>query len=191
MLAKKFDLNKVSKNIFYWKNCFEDSKSILLDLNQIKSINSSQWELKKTNKVRKNILNKMMICFNEYCAINKIDKNDYWISTNSIGFQYASPYQGMELHTDVMKMGDDVNIIPSFTMIAYLDNDYSGGEIFFEDIDIKPEAGSIVIFQNSLHGVREMPQGRRTIVMQPLASFKTYGNSLLELNFFPFTEENF
>lgn len=204
MPANRFILNKITNDIFYWENCFEDINGILKELNEIQSekikivsetgilgMDLNQWDLPKNNKTRKNILKEMIKCFNEYCAVNKIDKDDYWLSHHSIGFRYISPSKGMDAHTDVMSLGSDVDLIPSFTMIAYLDSDYSGGEIFFEDLQIKPSAGSIVIFANPLHGVREMPSGHRTIVMQPLVSFKSYGNSLSKLNFFPFKEENF
>lgn len=204
MSADAFILKKIKEDIFYWENCFENLNEILKDLDDIQSerikiisedgiigMNLNKWELRKNNKVRKKILKQMIICFNEYCNVNNIDKNDYWIACNSIGFRYISPNKGMDSHTDVMALRDDVNFIPSFTIIAYLDNDYTGGEIFFEDVEIKPSAGSIVMFKNPLHGVREMLSGHRTIVMQPFVSFKTYGDILPGLNFYPFIEENF
>jgi hypothetical protein len=204
MPANKFVLKKITNDIFYWENCFEDLDKIIKDLNEmqfdtIETISEdkvlgmilNQWRIPKNNNTRKNILKEMMKCFNEYCVVNKIKKDDYWLSHHSIGFRYISPSKGMGAHTDVMSLGDDVDLIPSFTMIAYLDSDYSGGEIFFEDLQVKPSAGSIIIFANPLHGVREMPSGHRTIVMQPLVSFKSYGNIISKLNFFPFKEENF
>jgi hypothetical protein len=204
MQANSFTLNKITKDIFYWENCFENLNVIMEDLDKIKSdkiqvisdtgqlgMNLNQWELEKNNIVRKKVLTQMIKCFYEYSNINNIEVDDYWIGHHSIGFRYISPSKGMGAHTDVMSLGNDVNLIPSFTMIAYLDSDYSGGEIFFEDAEIKPSAGSILIFKNPLHGVREMQSGHRTIVMQPLVSFKTYGNILSELWFAPFKENNF
>lgn len=42
----------------------------------------------------------------------------------------------------------DADITPSISMVIYLNDDYEGGEICFKDqgVEIKPSAGSIVVF---------------------------------------------
>ncbi|MEY4331458.1 MAG: hypothetical protein RLZZ196_196 [Bacteroidota bacterium] len=54
------------------------------------------------------------------------------------------------------------------TAICYLTDEYLGGEIFFPefDLDIKPEAGEVVMFLgNYWHGVRPILDGARNTMM--------------------------
>lgn len=54
--------------------------------------------------------------------------------------------------------------------IIYLNDNYTGGELYFRDHDISiaPKAGSVVVFDvgiNNVHGVRKILSGDRTTVM--------------------------
>lgn len=204
MLANKFVLKKITEDIFYWENCFENSKEIVdlindKEFNEVRvtsetgetSLLIKQRRLERNSKPRKKVLTEMIKCFDQYCNINNIDKSSYYFPANTMAFCYIAPNIGMSAHTDIMYPKDGVELIPSFTILAYLDSDYTGGEVFFENIDIRPSAGSILMFKNPIHGVRPMTQGQRNIVMQPLIDFNQYGESLLELDFTPFTETNF
>lgn len=59
-----------------------------------------------------------------------------------------------------------------FSTVVYLNEDYSGGEIYFpnQDVEIKPSAGDMVLFPSGgheyFHGVKKINSGRRyTIAM--------------------------
>lgn len=54
---------------------------------------------------------------------------------------------GMGPHTDTVIDGES----PIVSMVIYLNDDYSGGELCFNDLDIKikPEAGSVVVFESA------------------------------------------
>lgn len=66
---------------------------------------------------------------------------------------------GMHEHFDSTKPNDIATLI-------YLNNDYSGGEIYFPDYDvsIKPDAGDLICFPDTpefIHGVRPISHGIR------------------------------
>lgn len=66
---------------------------------------------------------------------------------------------GMHEHFDSTKPNDIATLI-------YLNNDYSGGEIYFPDYDvyIKPDAGDLVCFPDTpdfVHGVKPITDGVR------------------------------
>jgi hypothetical protein len=57
-----------------------------------------------------------------------------------------------------------------YASILYLNKDYSGGEVYFpqHDVEISPEAGSLLVFQGSpsyLHGVKEITSGDRFTIL--------------------------
>lgn len=67
--------------------------------------------------------------------------------------------EGMHEHFDSTKPNDIATLI-------YLNNDYSGGEIYFPDYDIsvKPDDGDLVCFPDTpdfVHGVRPITDGVR------------------------------
>jgi hypothetical protein len=67
--------------------------------------------------------------------------------------------RGMHKHFDASKPNDIATLI-------YLNNNYSGGEVFFpdHDISIKPEAGDLVCFPDTpdfVHGVNPIISGIR------------------------------
>lgn len=54
--------------------------------------------------------------------------------------------------------------------IIYLNDNYTGGELYFRDHDISiaPKAGSVIVFDvgiNNVHGVKKIDSGDRTTVM--------------------------
>jgi predicted 2-oxoglutarate/Fe(II)-dependent dioxygenase YbiX len=66
---------------------------------------------------------------------------------------------GMHEHFDSTKPNDIATLV-------YLNNDYSGGEIYFPgyDISIKPDAGDLVCFPDTpdfIHGVKPITEGIR------------------------------
>ena len=47
--------------------------------------------------------------------------------------------------------------------MLYLNDDFDGGSTMFEDIEVKPEKGKLIIFSNSqhLHYVSKVERGRK------------------------------
>jgi hypothetical protein len=112
------------------------------------------------------ILNVFLKCLEEY-----IDENNLDITTGNLGIgwwlvrDYAAG-SVMAAHEDAysyVKDGED-EVKPKLTMLLYINEDYQGGEISFpnENVTIKPEAGSVVIFPSNLsHEVKTVISGNR------------------------------
>ena len=100
-----------------------------------------------------------------------IHENNLDITTDNLGIgrwlvrEYAAG-SAMTAHIDgysYVKDGEN-EVIPKFTILLYMNDDYEGGEIHFlnENIKIKPKAGSVVIFpSNLLHEVKTVILGNR------------------------------
>lgn len=76
--------------------------------------------------------------------------------------------QSMEAHADNAHPDGSPNEYPwrSFASVAYLNDDYEGGEIYFSKLgrSLKPRAGTLVGFTGGLehfHGVTEVTRGTR------------------------------
>ena len=76
--------------------------------------------------------------------------------------------QSMEAHADNARPDGSPNEYPwrSFASVAYLNDDYEGGEIYFSKLgrSLKPRAGTLVGFTGGLehfHGVTEVTRGTR------------------------------
>jgi hypothetical protein len=120
----------------------------------------------ENEKAYKQILDVYLKCLQEY-----IDKNSLDITTDNLGIglwlvrDYAAGSL-MTAHEDgysYVKDGED-EVKPMFTILLYINDDYEGGEIHFpnENVTIKPEAGSVVIFpSNLLHEVKTVISGNR------------------------------
>ena len=56
------------------------------------------------------------------------------------------------------------NSILNFSSLVYLNDDYEGGELFFENEIIKMKALSCIVFESNeknMHGVLEIKKGKR------------------------------
>ena len=53
-----------------------------------------------------------------------------------------------------------------FAAMLYLNNDFNGGSTMFEDIEVKPEKGKLIIFSNSqhLHYVSKVERAERFVL---------------------------
>jgi Rps23 Pro-64 3,4-dihydroxylase Tpa1-like proline 4-hydroxylase len=68
-------------------------------------------------------------------------------------------------HVDWNEFNSDIR----FTIVVYLNDDYEGGEIYFnnQDVKIKPQAGSIVMFPSKLpylHESLNITKGRKMLI---------------------------
>lgn len=94
-------------------------------------------DVKKINNTLKNAIIKAS---SDYASFYNIDIG----SLMPLSISKYSTGKSMGPHVDDYNDGDDPNI----SVVLYLNDDYEGGELYFkeQDIKIKPEAGSIVIF---------------------------------------------
>lgn len=75
------------------------------------------------------------------------------------------------------KINNFSSIFIEYAALTYLNDDYSGGEIYFPDFDleIKPRAGELIFFpgtQHYMHGVKEILSGNRYVFMTFFTSAK-------------------
>lgn len=94
-------------------------------------------DIQKINNILKNAINNASFDYSKFYNIDIGSLMPLSISKYSTG-------KSMGPHVDDYNNGDDPNI----SVVLYLNDNYEGGEINFpnQDITIKPEAGSIVIF---------------------------------------------
>lgn len=159
------------EKISYYKNVIENPK-LLIDLIERSDIyltentsipkwqawnasGDSPYQFGYQKRFNNNIENEELP---EIKEINRILKNAILNASNNYAKEYnidigilmplsISKYstgKSMGPHVDDYNNGDDPNI----SVVLYLNDDYEGGEINFpkQDVTIKPEAGSIVIF---------------------------------------------
>lgn len=92
------------------------------------------------------------IAVNDYCAKHNISELRYWEIFNFIKYNEGQHFQYHHDH------GFSYNCTVS--LVAYLNDDYEGGELHFskQDILYKPNAGDLVIFpSNYMYPHRAMP----------------------------------
>ena len=174
--TKMLDVNIFHNKILYLKNILPNSLD-LIDL--IESTDDlirpneaiSKWDIWKASgnsgyvfgkkkQSNRNYLNRsqegVQCIYNEiYSLIDKsfklykdnIEKNIGTFDEFGIGKYYTG--SGMGKHVDVDPSRQ--NFKETVSGILYLNDDYLGGEIFFEDhhLLIKPEAGSMIIFPST------------------------------------------
>lgn len=94
------------------------------------------------------------------------------------GGEYKSHNDGQSIENNIAKRSVDRDI----TCVVYLNNDYSGGEIYFDyfDLEIRPKAGEILIYPTTwqyMHKVKPVTGNRYAIVFW----FKTYPKLNIEM----------
>jgi len=90
-------------------------------------------------------------------GIKKLD----WISRNYTIKKYDS---GKEIHSHSDRNKDDKYHTFDWTVLVYLNDDYTGGELYFDDLDktISPSAGSIIFFStDELHTAKKVLTGNK------------------------------
>jgi hypothetical protein len=197
------DLEILESNIFYYKNAIENSKGFIEELNILDNLlqDSSQiskwkeWVSSNSEKIfgvykdglfsnsksitdidRRclNISNMIKqiadFCSSDFCEKTGLEKG-FLPDPFSIRKYNTDAYMGP--HTD---SGDDNgSLTPTISMVIYLNDDYEGGEINFinQNINIKPEAGSLIIFPSNepyVHDPKPVTKGNKYMI--PLFWFK-------------------
>lgn len=121
---------------------------------------------KKTLYVANSFLMAFEMCSDRYLAGNNLDKNRYRLELNQVPIKKWNQGQSMGPHFD----GQDGDSTLAFSLVAYINDDYEGGEIHFpnQNITIKPKAGSLIMFPSQEPYVHEvMPITSGTRYMSP------------------------
>ena len=103
------------------------------------------------------------MCYDRYLENHpSIDRNKYKLDVDNIPVKKWQVGASMGPHAD----GYDGNKDLAFSLVAYLNEDYEGGEINFPDhnITIKPKKGSLIMFPSQtpfVHEVKRVVSGDR------------------------------
>lgn len=105
------------------------------------------------------------MCYDRYMDGHKMDKSKYMLDTRIIPIKKWNEGQYMGPHVD----GQEGNTELAFSIVTYLNDDYKGGEINFQNqnILVKPKPGSVIIFPSHepfTHQVLEIKSGTRYMV---------------------------
>lgn len=100
----------------------------------------------------------------EYAKILNIQNVNINLGKDFVINKYATNEQ-MGLHVDWNEHNPDLE----YSFVVYLNDDYVGGEIYWknQNIQIKPEAGSIVLFPSKepyFHGVTKVTEGNKIFI---------------------------
>lgn len=117
---------------------------------------------KKTLYIANSFLMAFQMCTDRYLASRNLDKNNYNLNLDSVTIKAWNEGQSMGPHFD----GQDGNKDLAFSLVAYVNDDYEGGEISFpnHNITVKPKAGSLIMFPSQepyIHEVKPIISGTR------------------------------
>lgn len=128
----------------------------------LKNSTGSDLVDKKTLYIANSFLMAFQMCTDRYLASRNLDKNNYNLNLDSVTIKAWNEGQSMGPHFD----GQDGNKDLAFSLVAYVNDDYEGGEISFpnHNITIKPKAGSLIMFPSQepyIHEVKPIVSGTR------------------------------
>lgn len=117
---------------------------------------------KKTLYIANSFLMAFQMCTDRYLESRNLDKDNYNLNLDSVTIKAWNEGQSMGPHFD----GQDGNKDLAFSLVAYVNDDYEGGEISFpnHNITIKPKAGSLIMFPSQepyIHEVKPIMSGTR------------------------------
>jgi predicted 2-oxoglutarate/Fe(II)-dependent dioxygenase YbiX len=100
----------------------------------------------------------------EYAKILNINSDNIDFGKDFVINKYATN-EDMGPHVDWNEQNSDLE----YSFVVYLNDDYIGGEIYWENqgVQLKPEAGSIVLFPSKepyFHGVTVVTQGNKIFI---------------------------
>ena len=89
------------------------------------------------------LFDNMNVAVKDYCKIYPMEPLEYWEAINLVKYY---PGNHFNLHAD-----DGAPYKSVVSLVGYLNDNYSGGEISFDmyDIKIKPQAGDLLIFPSN------------------------------------------
>jgi hypothetical protein len=126
----------------------------------------------KSQFVIESLINNMCACIDKYGELFNINTNKMIFAKEilnndftKIGIYKYSQNATMGPHVD---WNDDNNYL-EYTIVVYLNDDYEGGELYFNEFDIKlkPKAGSIVMYPSVkpyTHESLKVVSGRKCLI---------------------------
>lgn len=128
----------------------------------LKNTTGSDLVDKKTLYIANSFLMAFQMCTDRYLSARNLDKNNYILNLDRVTIKAWNEGQSMGPHFD----GQDGNKDLAFSLVAYVNDDYEGGEISFpnHNITIKPKAGSLIMFPSQepyIHEVKPIKSGTR------------------------------
>ena len=151
---KEATVTNSDKPIKSARNC-SDFKFKNTDLGPV---NNENIELLEMHQDIYNIVKSCVDDYARYWGINVV----YYEAFNFV--KYDGPGQQFKIHAD---HGPAYNTTVS--VVVYLNDDYEGGELYFNDLDIKikPQAGSIIMYPSSApysHQSLKVLKGRKMLI---------------------------
>jgi hypothetical protein len=152
-----------------WENwtASDDNKLVYgktknIDRSKLKISTGSDILDKKTLYIANSFLMAFQMCTDRYLDSRKLDKDKYNLNLDRITIKAWNEGQSMGPHFD----GQDGNKNLAFSLVAYINDDYEGGEINFpnHNVTIKPKAGSLIMFPSQepyIHEVKPIVSGTR------------------------------
>lgn len=137
-------------------------KTKIINKSALKTTTGSDIIDKRTLYIANSILMAFQMCTDRYLASRNLDKNNYDLNLDHITIKAWNEGQSMGPHFD----GQDGNQNLAFSLVAYINDDYEGGEISFpnHNVTIKPKAGSLIMFPSQepyIHEVKPIISGTR------------------------------
>jgi hypothetical protein len=128
-----------------YRDCldFKFKKSTIVGTDENSEIIKESWQY---------LYDSMNAAVKDYCVMYPMEPLEYWESINLVKYFPGNHFQ---THAD-----DGASYKSVVSLVGYLNDNYSGGEITFpaHDITIKPEAGDLIIFpSNYMFMHRAMP----------------------------------
>lgn len=133
------------------------------EINSAYPINTGDERLdQKIKYIENSFIMAFEFSLDHYLASRGLDKNLYQLRLDVMPIRKWTSGSYMGPHCDTY----DGNMDLAFSMIAYLNDDYEGGDISFPNhsVSIKPEPGSLLIFPSQepyLHQVNHITSGER------------------------------
>jgi hypothetical protein len=153
----------------YPQNQYGDIK--LLKRKNLKNI-LNEKEKEDSLFVIDTIVESMILCAKQYAEIFNIENTKVEYAADilrenetTIGIYKYFEGEGMGPHVDY---NEDNNYL-EYTIVVYLNDDYEGGELYFNEFDIKvkPKAGSIIMYPSTFpytHEALKVISGRKCLI---------------------------
>ena len=131
----------------------------------LKQTTGSEEIDRRTLYIANSLIMAFEMCMDRYFEGRVLDKNNHELDLNRIPIKEWYEGQSMGPHFD----GQDGNMDLAYSLVAYLNDDYEGGEIHFPDqnITVKPKAGSLIMFPSQIpyiHEVKPITSGTRYMI---------------------------
>jgi hypothetical protein len=152
-----------------WENwTASDDKELIygktknINKSKLKESTGSDVVDKKTLYIANSFLMAFEMCTDRYLEGHKLDKSKYNLNLDNTTIKAWNEGQSMGPHFD----GQDGNADLAFSLVAYINDDYEGGEISFpnHNVTVKPKAGSMIMFPSQepyIHEVKPIISGTR------------------------------